>query len=351
LEFPVVFLAAAERGFRNRDEAIRPDSALGVALKARDTETMTQSGSLSFAAFTLKNNREEREELLRLLYVATTRARYHLVITGEKAAPAKKDAPPFRKAPDECSNFMDWIESAANRNREIYNYYARDDAPALFVEPPKTVLLPEREKPVPLAFSYPHAAAESLHIKYTVTGLNTLNKLQGGRKENENENLVSQNIETGNIYHKLMELIDFETRTKSGAEAQIEALRGRGLLPPGEIDAERVAALLSSPLFEEIRRGKIRREQPFLLYLPACEVLPSTARDKVLIQGVIDLLSLGKQNILADYKISGAPPREIKERYLRQLNTYALAAERLLGIRIHKKLIFILNRGLVLEVE
>ena len=69
----------------------------------------------------------------------------------------------------------------------------------------------------------------------------------------------------------------------------------------------------------------IKQEADFMMYVPYCEIVPSTIEDKVLIQGVVDLI-IEKENsiILVDYKFSSLPAKVLKEKYAEQLNLYKL---------------------------
>ena len=90
-------------------------------------------------------------------------------------------------------------------------------------------------------------------------------------------------------------------------------------------DVKQLVKTRSLPLFDYAAANKTLREQPFLYYVPANEVLPTDARDKVLVQGVMDLVILGEKTLLVDYKVSGADEKTLKERYSAQLELYAAA--------------------------
>ena len=82
LEFPIVVLPDLDRGRASRNEAVAVHDRLGIVLKAgfRGDE---ESGGKSLAEVTFKHleDREEDAELNRLLYVATTRAQDHLILS------------------------------------------------------------------------------------------------------------------------------------------------------------------------------------------------------------------------------------------------------------------------------
>ena len=88
LEYPIVFLArsAAPERARDDNDNIVTDSELGIASDYTDTETKLRYPSLKKAAIRLKNREEDIGEKLRLLYVAMTRAKEKLIVTGTMKA-------------------------------------------------------------------------------------------------------------------------------------------------------------------------------------------------------------------------------------------------------------------------
>ena len=65
-----------------------------------------------------------------------------------------------------------------------------------------------------------------------------------------------------------------------------------------------------------------------MMYDPYNSIVDSEVEDKVLIQGVVDLI-IEKENsvILVDYKFSSLPSAKLKEKYCEQLNLYKKAIE------------------------
>ncbi|MBO4326365.1 MAG: UvrD-helicase domain-containing protein [Clostridia bacterium] len=84
LEYPVVFLAEAGRGRNTSDEKTRMimHKELGLGPSCFDKRTRTVYPSVMKEAVRLRISRDSRAEEMRLLYVAMTRAREKLVITG-----------------------------------------------------------------------------------------------------------------------------------------------------------------------------------------------------------------------------------------------------------------------------
>ena len=66
-----------------------------------------------------------------------------------------------------------------------------------------------------------------------------------------------------------------------------------------------------------------------MMYVPYNYInLGSEVEDKILIQGVVDLLIENEKSItLVDYKFSHLPAKILKEKYMEQLNLYKYAIE------------------------
>lgn len=169
----------------------------------------------------------------------------------------------------------------------------------------------------------------------------------------------------GSAYHKVMELLDLDrvfSATVPDAERQEERLIR------AEIDrqmqefvekelltkrwkegvrSDRIVAFCKTSLAKRMakaqREGKLFREQPFVLSLPASRLsseFPDT--EKVLIQGIIDVFfEEDGKIVIADYKTDAVKePEELIRRYQIQLDYYAEALERLTGKEVFQKIIY-----------
>ncbi|MFI3228975.1 MAG: PD-(D/E)XK nuclease family protein [Bacillota bacterium] len=87
-----------------------------------------------------------------------------------------------------------------------------------------------------------------------------------------------------------------------------------------------------------------------MLYKPACELMDTDCKDKVLVQGIVDLVVEGEQNILVDYKNTKLTPESAKSRYISQINTYAIAVEELMGIKLDRKVLYLINQNVFVEL-
>ncbi len=127
LEFPVVFLADLQKAFNLTDVrgTVLLDRKFGIAMRAADPERRIMYPTLIHQLAADHARREDLSEELRVLYVALTRAREHLVLVGrvspdriaayqsgaEPANQRAKGSPPQlpRLQLETASNMLDWI--------------------------------------------------------------------------------------------------------------------------------------------------------------------------------------------------------------------------------------------------
>ena len=346
LEFPSVYVVGAgnEIRFRMSYAAVAADSEFGLGLKAYEEESRRSVKSKTRLAIEVRNAFEEKQEEARLAYVALTRARYRLRVTGMLAAKEK-----IPRAPENASSLKEWINMAAAEDEVLAAKVGIGEAP------------PERESFAGGAqtdagvgdisfFSYPHEAATLVANKYTVTALNAA--AADYREESDDGYtpvLGASDAETGNAYHRIMEKLDFTRRGADEIRAQLKEMEAEGIDTEGA-DAEALAETLKLELFAYAAANRTLREQPFVYYAPARKVTGADTDEKVLVQGVIDMVVFGKETILVDYKVSGASFETLRKRYAGQLELYAEALYEATGKYPDRKLIVVVNRARVLEI-
>jgi len=151
-------------------------------------------------------------------------------------------------------------------------------------------------------------------------------------------------LERGSAWHLVLQHLDLGGDMGPAAIAeQIRVMQENLLLTPRQaavVDPALLARIFAGPLGRRIRRGKVRRELPFSLLLPADEVYPGLAGETVLVQGVIDCL-VEEENgfLLVDWKTDRVPRAE---RYRVQLDVYARAVETILGRPVTEKYLYFL---------
>jgi ATP-dependent helicase/nuclease subunit A len=128
LEFPVVWIANCAAAFSSKDQRapIMFDHALGAAARIYDPSDASRRESIVRLALAEQLRVRQREEEMRILYVAMTRARERLYISAKLRSQAKTllDYADRPTKDDRCavlaaSNYISWIMSAlSSTNRD-----------------------------------------------------------------------------------------------------------------------------------------------------------------------------------------------------------------------------------------
>ena len=168
----------------------------------------------------------------------------------------------------------------------------------------------------------------------------------------------------GTIYHHVMELIPFaENIPKNAVKSALELMVKDGSLKQEERDAindTKLVKFFSSELGKRMCHaedaGKLRREQPFVIGLPAKEVFPdSESEEIVLVQGVIDAFFEEEDGlVLMDYKtdrIHEDAKAELTKKYRSQLRYYRTALEKLTGKPVKEVWFYAFGTGENFRIE
>lgn len=363
LEFPVVFLARCDTKCSGGVKAgdIVFDRTLGAGIKLFDEETRLKADSLAYTAINIEAKRREADENIRLLYVALTRAKNRIYVTGTTKDGIDKKLD-FPTPVISSEKFSDLITYAVAMDDGLYGLID-------FVEP--TVENPNEVaknglylskgddktrnalKNV-LDFVYPFEKSSRISPKYTVTEINRL------VRDEENEgftpsmiNPSSDNRRTGIAYHAVMENIDFSTSTVSEINYLLKNLVENGVLQDGDeelVDANDILRCIQSPVIQEGIKGRYIREKSFMLSLQAGEV-GGDSSDDILVQGTIDLAFFGKENVIVDFKYSGLSDEKLAEKYARQLKTYKIAVMKAYDVKVDKILLYSFKTGHFIDIK
>lgn len=329
LEFPVVILYDLTSKFNDSDynkrAMIIPSARYGLAVGIPAPADEDRVSSIPLLAARIEKMKSSVEEEMRVLYVAMTRAEKRLyVLMKESDAPAK--------LPSEAKNFYDWIypESYLIKGKKSVR---PEKAPSdetekrRFSSADKAYCDELLSRPMP----------QSLDIKVSVS--NAI-KNAGGSEETEPvyslgyEYTSEEAMKRGTAFHRALEIYDY-------AE-DFDAQFGRIASDIGGMEAADRDKLLSAvkQIGEECAGRTAYREQPFIV--PATGMEEAGLKDGTIVQGVIDLLILGDENEIVDYK-TGAVTEARKKKYESQLKLYAYATEKILGIKIHRTRIYLVD--------
>ncbi len=352
LEFPVVFLPYFNSSFskgRSGAKDVYLDRELGISLRYYNDREKLVADTAFTRIFKLRAKEKEKEERLRLLYVATTRAKNHLFLTATENKTEKR-----LLFADEADSFYDFFEYSLRRNPSLAFYKEK-------VSPDET----EKEKKPPVAteenfdFSsletkYSYAEATTFPVKYSVSELNSQEISPAIYRTDDEENATAFSAEIGTVYHKILENVDLFRTEKGDVEEVVLRLVTTGELTSEEaeaVDCGLVSSVLKLEIFDKLRNMEVRREAPFMLYVPASDVVDGAhIDDKVLVQGVIDLVGIGEEAVLVDYKYTSLPSSVVAKKYLKQLKVYRIAVEKLLRKKVGRAVLVLIRTAEAVEM-
>lgn len=399
LEFPVVFVSQLQSSIGN-DEISQNyifDRELGIGLRYIDEVNRIKYKTPVYNIIADNWKTEERSELLRLLYVAMTRAKEKLIVTGCMNENAKSIAEfeedgnillPYSYR-SRANNQLFWIIAALQRDylydrNEIdfrfINCEDIDNLDMLKGESAVNVLsrinnieegeikgcysdiIDER-----LNYVYPDIDETLLPSKISITEIKRKmniedediknhyhkDKITGKPKFMKKEEKITS-AQLGTLYHTVMEHIDFKNMEISAySDVILEDLVNRGIITQEESKAlskDKIAAFISSDLFKRIRDSEgIFKEAPFVMTIKASRLREYENTDaEIVVHGIIDLYFKEKDGlVLVDYKTDKIKENvcELASKYKIQLELYKEALEKNTGMKVTECIIYSIDKG------
>ncbi len=391
LEFPVVFVINCGQKFNLKTDGIVCDKQFGIAAKAYDLIERKESDTLSRSFIADAAKDRMRQEEMRILYVAMTRAKCHLYLTG--CANLKGNKIAVQKG---CSYF-DWLLYVLNRcpddgvkyrfmqtdaieDKEVDNIGARanDGVPR---EERRAVNFTaydgeEAERIKKAVYrEYKHESATKLALKAVSSKLQTYFRPQQDEddftprvlddltdkpvsaktvsKQKDGATVLADN-QIGTAYHKVLEDIDFDDKTLINVQNTIKRLVDDGELTQEvaeQLDCNAVLKVINLDIFSNLQNKKVYRELPFMLKTSYNNLFDDEKIDEsVFLQGVLDMLILdGGTATIIDYKYTKSSEAHIKQNYQKQLNSYAQAVRQILKIDKVNKFVISIKHGKIIE--
>ena len=373
LEFPVVFLCDTSKQFNMRDlnESIMLHQDLGLGPKYIDADKKISYNTMAKEAIKIQARKEAISEEMRVLYVALTRAREKLIITGVeknyiKSEQNQKKALEIYNSLEpilikQYKSYLNWIElvnlydEKMSELLEVYTYKMKDISAIMGQKQevsenlvnewlPKDTKVKEEINKL-LTWEYANKFATTLESKTSVTkikqakmGLQSAEVVLPKPKFlTKTEKLTS--AEKGTLVHLCMQKLDFSKQnTMEDIDELINKLVQDEIITQNEadqIDKNVVYKFAQSSIAKELMKArKIYKEAPFYINIPAKEIYKVETDEQILVQGIIDLYYENEQGeiILLDYKTDRVQhANELKEKYKIQLEIYKKALEAATG--------------------
>ncbi|MDR1706044.1 MAG: helicase-exonuclease AddAB subunit AddA [Clostridiales bacterium] len=392
LEFPVVIVCGMGRKFNLRDAQARLvfHNRMGIGTMAVDLENRVFSDTLKRRAISKKLRQESVSEELRVLYVAMTRAKEKLILIGrvkdydkiaKKAAGLGEGKLPYRLL-KKNERFIDFIiqgiaapgspvavrrmtggEIQSGRPQDITEITT--ELPE--IEPGRDYSGRRAEIMDEMYFVYPHITETTVPGKLSVTEIKRLfpdaedaaplvlaDDVSDILREPEflRADKALSAPARGTALHTVLERLDFSLHQTAEDIAGLTAeLTERRILLPEEaaaVDVTKILLFLKSPLARRIRQaGKVWRERPFVISVPASDINPAWRTGEIMVHGIIDCLFLNNEKLtLSDYKTGRfTGEADARARYGLQMSYYKKAAEALLGMPVDEVVLYYFDVG------
>lgn len=415
LEFPVVILAGLGKRFNKQDVygPVLLDADLGAAADFMDLELRVRGATLKKQALKRRAELETMGEELRILYVAMTRAKEKLIMTGTDRSLEKKLEKwqdlsltgrqlPFTVLSG-AGSCLDWILMSREAiapgrllvcqtdprelvgqevTRQMDRRMTKEDLLRVPAEKEKDEKADsgkedsgkrdsgkkDSERKLEEIFDFAYAYEEDTRL-YAMVSVSELKKQsQPGRPEEDIGGSVTgySGASRGTAYHRVLELLPFhQIHSFQETEQAVLALLEQGYLSREAYELVHSAAVwsfLKSPLGQRMAKaqeeGRLHKETQFMLGIPACDMGRGDSRELVLIQGIIDAYIEEPDGlVLMDYKTDRVPREDpeaaralLEGRYRIQLDYYQRALSQLTGKPVKERLIYSLGLGQALKI-
>ncbi len=352
--------------------------------------------------------RETISEEMRVLYVALTRAKEKLIITGvskdlKKQLSKKQELVDIEKNSQDiripvslikkCNSYLDWLQliSIYNKDKlkdvlEINEINANDvmkktdiqekkeelDIDSIAKEKFDVAVIKEINEKI--NWKYEYISATVIPSKTSVTKLKELAQEQtGGHKarpyniERKTEIPIPEFLKPqtkltgakkGTIMHLCMQKLDLrrEYTIDEIAEFVDKMVYDKiiNMLEAESINKEQLLEFTKSDLAKRIRKAKtIYKEKPFYININAGELYGEELNEDILVQGIIDLYFIDENDklVLVDYKTDRIEDiEELISKYKTQLDLYKQALEEALEREVDEVYIYSVYKGNSIDI-
>ena len=408
LEFPVVFLSCTSKRVNLQDlnSNLLFHQKYGIGPQYINYEKRVEYSTAAKDALKIISRDETISEEMRVLYVALTRAKEKLIITGTckdyEKDNAKKNE--FLRIYNTSSGkinplllkkyitYLDWILLVIKSNE------LKDDLIKVRILKTKDIVSKEDEKEVTIKefdfskeienieelekefnWEYPNMIATNLPIKSTVSKIKEMkpevdnNSIDFERMSNkeigiealkpnfmDEEDTKITGARRGTLMHLFLQKINLkEEYDIAKLENLREKLIAKGIILDEEknsINLNKIMTFINSDFAKKLREcEKIEKEKAFCIKIKASEIFEEANDEDILVQGIIDVYGITKNGdiILADYKTDFVENEiELVNKYQKQLEIYKDALEKGLLKKVNEVYIYslCLNKDIKLSL-
>ncbi|MEA4971974.1 MAG: helicase-exonuclease AddAB subunit AddA [Candidatus Metalachnospira sp.] len=413
LEFPVVFLSGTATKFNKRDlnSNVVIHKKLGIGSEYTDMDIRVKYNTVPRVVITEAALHDLISEEIRILYVAMTRAKEKLIITGNakysKTRIARWDMFNGRKEVElpsfeitRADNYLDWIMMSLSRHRSgekicefsdtlpkntgngVFDYdadfevnfiYEKSEMPEVKQDDIFTQINSEEDAEflreqinARLSWEYPYTKETEIPGSVTVSDIK---KIRGEKYPytvktpkfySDKKGLSAAEI--GTAVHKVIEHMDFNRRYEySDIEELIEKCADLGLLTEQEkkaVSIKKIELFAQSHLYKRIMSADaVYKEEAFTIAISPEDIYNlqeyGNIDESVILHGRIDCYFIENgEAVLLDYKTDYFDEEEkLSEKYAVQMELYTKAVERVTGIRVKECYIYSISAGKTIRIK
>ncbi len=407
LEFPVVFLSSTGKQFNLMDlnQNVLLHQEMGIGVKYIDYDKQIQYDTLSKAAIRNKMHIETLSEEMRVLYVALTRAKEKLIITGisndyeKEHQKISEQAERYEKNSNKINpilvkkykRYLDWImlvyeyekENAQKIDLKVHSKKNileetkkenREEVDVLKVFEGRATEKSDLEKlEKEMNQKYKYQLETTIPTKTSVTNLKQM-KLEKegiiGKDEtielpepafiNEDKKEKLTGAQKGTLIHLCLQKLNYKQEYDlEKIKNFLQSLCEKEIISQNElenINPYKILEFTKSEIYAECKNAKeLYKERPFYINIPACEIYGEDTESEILVQGIIDLYYINENDelVLVDYKtdyVEKGNENELIKKYEKQLELYQRALELAAKRKVSKKYIYSVYLGKSLKI-
>ena len=394
LEFPVAIISRTDKKFNQKDlnESILLHQDIGFGMQYINYDRKIEYTTATKEAIKIKTKEESIAEEMRILYVALTRAKEKLIITGvendfTKSIEQKKELLEiYEKENDKINHlvlkkylsYLEWIELVYLNHQDIENQITLNKIAKKDVlkaeenqeeQEKRNIELPEKidyEKINEiLNWQYKYKEMTNIQSKMSVTKIKELKNNETQKQQHIEikpkfmlDKTKVSSAERGTIIHLILQKLDFTKEYSKEELAQfVNNLCTKNIITQiqkDSINIEKIYQIINTQFIKNLKNAKeIKKETPFYTYINTKEIYNTQNSENILVQGIIDLYYINQQNevILVDYKTDyvESSGEELIDKYKVQLEIYKKALEESLKEKV--KHIYIYSIYLNKEIE
>ena len=405
LEFPVVFLSSTGKKFNMQDlnKKVLLHQDIGLGPTYTNYEKKIEYPTLAKEAIKIVTKREVLAEEMRVLYVALTRAKEKLVITGiekdvndsidskQKELEIYKDNIENKMNPNlvgKYKSYIDWIELVylKNKDKDIMkfniinkkdilkeNTEEKEENKDIIKEIQNRNVSKENINKIKQELEWKYKFEESVELpsELSVSKIKELKnnvQLQNQEVSFAKPNFLIEKTELtgaqkGTIMHLCLQRLNHkEEYDLEKLKRMVKSLVEKEIILQKEADSvnyNKILEFFKSDIWKEMKEAKlVEQEKAFYFNIKANEIYDVKSEEDILVQGIIDLYYINKDDelVLVDYKtdyVENNNEEILKEKYDIQLAIYKKALEKALDRKVDKVYIYStwLGRAITINFE